>query len=256
MQTALIGSSGFVGSTLLAQTSFDSLFRSTNIEEIRGHSYELLVCAAAPAAKWKANQDPDADLANLERLMDCLLTVQAREAILISTVDVYPDAAGVDEATPIDPEHAAPYGRHRYYLEQFFEDQFSNCRRVRLPALFGAGLRKSFLYDLLHNPDALPLTHCASRFQFYDMSRLWADIGRGRSIGSPIVNFATEPVSAGRVAEECFGVHFTNETAQPPVSYDVQTRYAAAWGAEGRYLMRAPEVLERIRAFAQAERAR
>jgi nucleoside-diphosphate-sugar epimerase len=255
MRSALIGSSGFVGGTLLAQTSFDDHYRSTNIEAIRGARYELLVCAGAPAAKWKANQDPAADLANLRRLMDCLRTVRAGEAILISTIDVYPDPAGVDEGTPIDPEKNTPYGRHRYWLEQFFTAQFPRCRRIRLPGLFGAGLRKNFLFDLLRNPSALPLTHRASRFQFYDMSRLWDDIGRVRAAGLTLANFATEPVAAGVVAGECFGERFVNETERPPVRYDMQTRHAAVWGAAGRYLMPAPEVLRRVSAFARAERA-
>jgi hypothetical protein len=255
MRTALIGSSGFVGGTLLAQTSFSDLYRSTNIEAIRGAGYGLLVCAGAPAAKWKANRDPDADRANLERLIDCLRTVEATEALLISTIDVYPNPGGADEETPIDPERNTPYGRHRYYLEQFFVEHFPHCRRIRLPGLFGAGLRKNFLFDLLHNPQALPLTHHASRFQFYDMSRLWDDVERVRAARLAVANFATEPVAAGVVAERCFGVGFENETKGPPVGYDMQTRHAAVWGVEGRYMMRSPEVLKRIAAFARAERA-
>jgi hypothetical protein len=255
MRSALIGSSGFVGGTLLAQTSFGDRYRSTNIEAIRGAAYGLLVCAGAPAAKWKANRDPDADWANLERLIDCLRTVEAGEAVLISTIDVYANPAGADEETPIDPERNTPYGRHRYYLEQFFAEHFARSRRIRLPGLFGAGLRKNFLFDLLHNPQALPLTDHASRFQFYDMSRLWDDIERVRAADLAIANIATEPVAAGVVAEQCFGVSFDNRTNGPPVSYDMQTRHAAVWGAEGRYMMRAPEVLARIAAFARAERA-
>jgi len=101
----------------------------------------------------------------------------------------------------------------------------------------------------------LPLTHHASRFQFYDMSRLWDDIERVRAADLAVANIATEPVAAGAVAERCFGVHFDNQTDAPPVSYDMQTRYAAVWGSGGRYMMQAPEVLERIAAFARAERA-
>jgi hypothetical protein len=46
---ALIGYSGFVGSTLLKQRHFDSLFRSTNIDEIVGKTFDMVVCAGAPA---------------------------------------------------------------------------------------------------------------------------------------------------------------------------------------------------------------
>ena len=42
MKNALIGFSGFVGSTLLKQSSFESLYRSTNISEIAGQSLTRL----------------------------------------------------------------------------------------------------------------------------------------------------------------------------------------------------------------------
>lgn len=52
----LVGYTGFVGQTLLTQTSFDDLYNSSNIETIQNKDYSLVVCAAAPAVKWKANK--------------------------------------------------------------------------------------------------------------------------------------------------------------------------------------------------------
>jgi hypothetical protein len=253
MATALIGSSGFVGGSLLAQTTFDDLYRSTNIEEIAGRKYELLVCAGAPAAKWKANQAPSEDLANLRRLMAALETVQVETAILISSVDVYHRPLQVDETTVVDPEKADAYGKHRFYLEEYFERHFARCFRVRLPGLFGRGLRKNFLFDLLRNPQALPLTHAASRFQFYDMSCLWADLSRVTAAGLPLVNFATEPVMAGEVARRCFGVEFDNVTRQPPVAYDMRTVHAGLWNSAGDYIMPSEDVFTRISDFVRSE---
>ena len=255
MASALIGHSGFVGGTLLAQTTFDDLYRSTNIEEIRGREYDLLVCAGAPAAKWKANQAPAEDLANLRRLMSALETVRAETAVLISTVDVYHLPVQVDETTPVDPEAADPYGRHRFYLEEFFQRHFPRCSRVRLPGLFGRGIRKNFLFDLLQNPQALPMTHHASRFQFYDMACLWADLLRITAAALPLVNFATEPVMAGEVARRCFGIEFDNVTARTPVAYDMRTKYAGLWNARGDYIMPAEEVFDRISEFARNGKA-
>ena len=76
MNNALIGFSGFVGQTLLKQAHFQHQFRSTNIHEIKGCSFETLVCAGAPAQKWIANKDPEADLAKVKSLMDHLSTVR------------------------------------------------------------------------------------------------------------------------------------------------------------------------------------
>ena len=45
MSKALIGNTGFVGSTLTEQTSFTHFFRSTNIEQIENQNFESIVCA-------------------------------------------------------------------------------------------------------------------------------------------------------------------------------------------------------------------
>lgn len=49
MTKALIGYTGFVGTTLLKQTKFDDFYRSTNINDIKGKKFDLVVCAGAPA---------------------------------------------------------------------------------------------------------------------------------------------------------------------------------------------------------------
>jgi hypothetical protein len=66
---ALIGFSGFVGSTLLKQAKFESLYRSTNIQDIVGYDFNTIVCAGAPAQKWIANNKPEADLQKIEGLI-------------------------------------------------------------------------------------------------------------------------------------------------------------------------------------------
>ena len=86
---ALIGDSGYVGSTLRRQIDFKCHYRSNNILEIDGLSLENIVCAAAPAQKWIANREPEADLHKIESLIKHLRTVQCNTFILISTVDVF-----------------------------------------------------------------------------------------------------------------------------------------------------------------------
>ena len=69
MKNALIGSSGFVGGTLIKQARFESLYRSTNISDINGQLFDTVVCAGAPAQKWIANKDPEADLKKIHGLI-------------------------------------------------------------------------------------------------------------------------------------------------------------------------------------------
>ena len=68
-KSALVGSSGFVGTTIQIQAKFGSLFRSNNIDDIRQKEFDMVVCAAAPAQKWIANREPIADRKNIERLI-------------------------------------------------------------------------------------------------------------------------------------------------------------------------------------------
>jgi len=253
MTTALIGFTGFVGSNLCAQAPFDELYNSANIKSIRGRSYELVVCAGAPAAKWAANQNPEADLANLRTLMKLLTEVEAERFLLISTVDVYQPPCQVDEDTPIDPMQVDPYGRHRYFLEEFARERFREPMIVRLPGLFGKGLKKNLIYDLLHH-NCLHLTHCESVFQFYRLEHLWKDLQVVLRYSMPVVNFATEPVRAKDVASRCFGIAFENLTERPPASYDMHSKFAPCFGSGQRYLYSAGQTIKEIRQFVSQQR--
>lgn len=255
MSTALIGYTGFVGSTLLRQTDFDALFNSKNIREISGATFDLIVCAGAPAEKWKANAQPEADKANLATLMDALSSCTAGRIVLISTVDVYAVPQAVYEDSFIDVSTLGPYGRHRYELEQCVAGQFKRARIVRLPALFGAGLRKNLIFDLLHLRN-LDWTDWRCWFQFYDMSRLWCDLTRVLESEQPVVNFATAPVSVSDVTTRCFGLEYKTQRDQPPARYDMRTRFAPLFGGRGDYLYDAEETLLRLSDFVIAERAR
>jgi nucleoside-diphosphate-sugar epimerase len=249
---AIIGHSGFVGGTLYNQVDARAEgYNSQNIEEVRGRRFDMVVCAGAPGAKWKANREPATDLASIGRLVESLCELQADRFVLISTVDVYPRAWQVDEASAVDEYALEPYGRHRYQLEQSVRAIFPNAVIVRLPGLFGKGLKKNFIYDLM-NGNALNLTHYRSTFQFYDMSNLWTDIGRAMAADQPLMNFATEPVIAADVALRCFGIEFRNETEKPAVHYDMRTRFASTLGASGPYLYSATDSLARIAKLAQA----
>jgi len=89
-RSGLIGATGFVGSNLLRQRSFDARYHSANIGEIGNEVFDLVICAAPSAVKWLANKHPDKDRAHVDRLMADLEAVRTRRFVLISTVDVYP----------------------------------------------------------------------------------------------------------------------------------------------------------------------
>jgi hypothetical protein len=252
MKNALIGFSGFVGSTLLKQGPFESLYRSTNINEIVGKSFDTVVCTAAPAQKWIANREPVADLQNIESLITHLKTVTCETFILISTVDVFKSPIGVNEETLIDDEGLHAYGLHRRLLEKFVESHFPNHLIVRLPGLVGPGLRKNVIFDF-QNDNNLQVIDSRGVFQFYPMVNLWYDIQIALRAGLKLVHLTAEPISVADVSEQGFGKPLSHPQDTPPAIYDFRTRHAGLFGATGHYQYNHRETLLAVRAYAQSE---
>lgn len=248
----LVGFTGFVGTTLLKQHNFAHLYRSTNIGEVSSQEFELIVCAAAPAQKWIANREPEADRQNIERLMGHLKTVQCQTFILISTVDVFKNPLSVTEDTPVDEDGLHPYGLHRRYLETFVEYQFPRHLIVRLPGLVGPGLRKNVIFDFL-NDNNLNAIDSRGVFQFYPMVNLWYDIQIALRAELSLVHLTAEPISVAEVARDGFGRVFEHTLSNPPARYDFQSNHAALFSGHGMYQYNKRETLQAIRAYAQSE---
>ena len=251
-RSALIGHTGLVGSNLTQQFRFDDCFNSSSIAGIDGRSYDLLVCSGARGTKWIANRDPAADIAGIEGLLGHLQRVRAANVILISTVDVYGVPVGVDEESPVDGATQTSYGRHRHYLEQALRERFQRMLIVRLPALFGPGLRKNALFDLVWNHEVDKI-HPASVYQFYDLQHTWADITLAASAGLTVSNFATEPIPIRDVAREIFGVELTSPpgAGTPPAAYDFRTKYDYVFGGAHGYLRSRATVMDEIGRFVE-----
>lgn len=246
--TALIGHTGFVGSTLLRAGGYDHLFNSRNIETIRGRRFDRVVCAGVSAVKWQANKDAEADWAGIRRLLGPLEDVQADVFTLLSTVDVYPTPVGVTEAEAIDRTGGQPYGRHRLAVEDWIRARFPRVHVMRLPGLFGAGLKKNIIFDMVMDNN-LAAINPASVFQWYDLSRLAQDLARQEAEGLALVNMAVEPVPTEAIRARFFpGKRIGSEPA-PAAAYDMRSVHAAAFGGSGDYQIAAPEVMRRLAAF-------
>lgn len=252
--TALIGYTGFVGGNLLAQRSFDACYNSSNIEEISGRTFDLVVCAGAPAEKWKANADPERDLVSIERLAGSIAGSRSRHIVLISTVDVFGYPIGVDEDSRVPTEGLHAYGRNRRLLEELIASRFETTI-VRLPGLYGPGLKKNVIFDLLHDNDVRKIDS-RGVFQFYNTTRLWRDVETAMRHELAVVHLATEPVSVADVARVSFGLQFTNEVLPTPPRYDIRSQHAALFGGSGWYVESAKQTLDGIAAYVEHERAR
>ncbi|OYR22777.1 NAD-dependent epimerase/dehydratase family protein [Brucella pseudogrignonensis] len=254
MTSALIGYTGFVGSNLLRAHSFDDLYNSSNIGDIVGKHYSLLVCAGVPAVKWKANKEPQQDREQIAALIGPLSNVTADRFILISTIDVYssPSEPHDESKDPFDSE-AQPYGKHRLEVEQWATEHFSDTLIVRLPALFGPGLKKNVIFDLLHDNQTDKIDP-ASSFQWYSLHRLWNDIEIADNAGLKLINLFPEPVTTRAILDNLFPNAIVGTSSAAPVSYRLGTRHAGVFGQAGRYIAPASSVMDDITSFVERER--
>ena len=148
--SALVGYTGFVGGNLAAAGKFDGLYNSKNITEAYGTEPDLLVYAGLSAEKYLANQNPEEDWKKILQAEENIRRISPEKLVLISTIDVFRNPVLVDEKSEIETEALQPYGLHRYRLEEWVRKEYPDALIVRLPALFGRGLKKNFIYDFIH----------------------------------------------------------------------------------------------------------
>ena len=97
-----------------------------------------------------ANNHPEKDLAVIQNAMRNIEKIAPKRVVLISTIAVYDHPYRVDEDADIDETKLSAYGKNRRLLEKFVQQTYADHLIVRLPALFGSGLKKNFIYDLIH----------------------------------------------------------------------------------------------------------
>lgn len=157
MKHSLVGYTGFVGGNLAACHKFDNLYNSANIKTAFGAQNGLVVYSAMPAEKFLANAEPAADFALAQNAFENIKKMRPEKLVLISTVDVYPRPIKVYEDSPNAKENTPAYGKNRLALEGFVRQEFKDALIIRLPGLFGQGIKKNFIYDML-NPVPSVLT--------------------------------------------------------------------------------------------------
>ena len=204
--------------------------------------FEHLTCAGVQAMKWWANLHPGEDHAAIQRLLEPLAAVTAERFTLISTVDVYPLVRGVDEGSAIEREGHHAYGLHRLEVEDWVASHFPRVLIVRLPALFGPGLKKNVIYDLLHDNN-LDKVHAGGVFQYYDLRRLADDIDRAWEFGISLLNVSSAPLATAEIRDRFFPAKELAAAGPAPAGYDMRSKHAALWGGVDGYLYSKEQVL-------------
>lgn len=304
---ALVGYTGFVGSNLYAIGRFDAVYNSGNIEEAYGTGPDLLVYAGVRAEKYLANSAPEKDWNRIVQAEENIAKIGPKKLVLISTIDIFKTPKDVDETTPVETEGLLPYGYNRYRLELWARKNFPEALIVRLPGLFGANIKKNFIYDYLHvipsalteskmeelsvldenlkdyyhkqdngfyglndilagerealkekftriGFSALHFTDSRSRYQFYNLNRLWNDLQTALEHGVRLWHPATEPVSAGELYRYLTGKEFVNELTSVPADYDYRTVHAELFGGGNGYICDKCTVLEEVKRFVEKQK--
>ena len=245
----LVGSTGFVGGNLRAKHTFAAVCHSSDIAAQYGTQPDLCVYAGVPAAMFLANADPEADMEVMRTARENLRKIAPKSLVLISSIAVFADSRGRCEDDAPDTDGLPAYGRNRLQLEQWVREDFNDALIVRLPALYGD---KTALKEFFAGNDfnALAFTDSRSRYQFYNLGRLWQDIETARAAGLTMLHLCTPPISAAEVYTAVTGkADWTNELPKSPFDYDLRSRYAAVLGGSGDYLCTKEEELDDVTNF-------
>jgi len=189
----LIGYTGFVGSNIKQQFDIDYCFNTANSDKITNYEYDILFCAAPSAVKWKANQDPYTDTQYILNLVKSLEGVKAQRFILFSTIDVYATFPKTEEDKP-DIYDTSFYGKNRILLENYIINMFNNHHIIRLPGLFGQGLKKNIIFDLLNN-NVTNVINVNDSYQWFYLQDLHKVTKYVMDNNIKIYNVATEPIT-------------------------------------------------------------
>jgi sugar phosphate isomerase/epimerase len=225
MSRAIVGYSGFVGSNLLQFYKFTHFYNSKNFKDAANLEFDELFFCGIPAVKWYANKNPEEDSVILNDIKNILKTIVVKKLIFISTIDVYEYTdSQQNESYDCDFMNTHAYGRNRVLFEEFVKTTFCNYHIIRLPALFGKGLKKNIIYDLIYNNQIENISKDTS-FQWYDLNWLQKDIDIIVKNNIPICNLFTEPLSTFDIIQ-LFAYPIENFTNKSKLVYNVQTKYS------------------------------
>lgn len=254
MRSALIGYTGFVGSNLASRHQFDALYNTSNIDDLAGESFDLVVTAGNRADSHRINRHGAGDLAEVDGLIDRIARAEIGKLVLVSTVCVYPGGSSPTESTPRSPAGLTPYGANRLHQEERLRS-LHDTLVLRLPQLYGDGLKKGIVYDLA-NDYRVEHIRPDGEFQYYDVRRLWRDIGIALAAGLDALNLATPPLRNDLVARAAFGIDVTANDPGPADAFstmytrDMRTDHAALFDGPEGYLLDAEAEVAGIREFA------
>ena len=259
--SAIVGYTGFVGMNLQQFYKFNYFYNSKNFSDAKNKSFDIIFFCGVPAVKWKANKNPEDDNKIIENIKSILNTINVKKIILISTIDVYEK---VDEE--LNEEHLInfnenhTYGKNRFLFEEYVKDNFDDYHIIRLPALFGKGLKKNIIYDLINNNNIEEIPYY-SQFQWYYLDWLKKDIEIVLNNNIKICNFFTEPIDTKDIIKSFKKIYGKDYEFQiehlglntKKINYNTCSKFSNLFGYD-KYIRRSSEVLQAINEYLSFEK--
>jgi len=230
--TALIGYSGFVGSNILNYLKKKNkkellLINSKNIESLKIKKIKKIYFCALPATKWLSNKFPTKDEKNINRIKKVLNQINCEDFVLISTIDIH--------------NKKEYYGKSRLSFEKYILKKFKKAKIIRLPGLFGKGLKKNVIFDLLNNNN-INNVFFSDTFQWLDIKDFIKflnklDNGKARK---KLYELYPEPLINKEFIKYFKNYKITQER-KIPVNYNFKPKLG--------YFMKKKTVIKKIKAF-------
>lgn len=243
MTTALIGYTGFVGLNLQQFYKIDFFYNSKNINDICHKEFDTVFFCGIPAVKWLANKNPEDDINIISNIINIIKTIKVNKFILISTIDVYEDTnSEKDEKYNCKSDLNHAYGKHRYIFEKFIESHFINYHIIRLPALFGKGLKKNIIFDLLNNNQINNISVNTS-FQWYCLDWLKNDITIILENNIKICNLFPEPLPTIKILN-LFHYDILKMDNVKKINYNIKTCYYKLFNSACTGYIRSSDIVE------------
>lgn len=150
MNIDIVGYTGFVGSNLCLSHKFDHYYNSKNISDAYGTAPDILVYAGVTGTKYIANKNPEKDKQIIESAISNIEKIAPKKLVLISTIDTFVKPDNINEDEEPTSQSDFVYGFHRRILEEWVKKNVENYLIVRLPGIYGANLKKNYIYDLIN----------------------------------------------------------------------------------------------------------
>jgi nucleoside-diphosphate-sugar epimerase len=250
----LLGSDGFVGQTICKGKNEIKKFNRVNMHELFAEKLNFLIISAVSAEKWRANSDPSADKEKIEILIRFLERIRTNKVVLISTIDVFGPNFEFNEDSSSLKVVPTPYGQNRNFLERRVSEIFKDSSILRLPGLFGPGLKKNLLFDILHN-NVITVPSLESTYQYLFAPRIVDLIDEIILSDIKLFHAATEPIKIheliqiARTSLPPMVKSFQEDKNEKELHYKMKTKYR-----QSGFLLNSSCVLNEIRDWFKSEK--